>query len=137
MVRIRLFRVGSKRQPSYRIVVADQRSPRDGRFIEVIGNYNPRTEPNTVVVDRRRALYWLGTGAQPSEAVERLLEQTSVMAIHRGEMTLEEIEEAEAPEGEEPVASVPAAERVEEPVAETSAPEPEESTAEAETAEEA
>jgi small subunit ribosomal protein S16 len=91
MVRIRLLRVGAIRQPSYRIVVADQRSPRDGRFIEIIGNYNPRTEPNTVVVDRERALFWLGRGAQPSEAVARLLEQTSVMAIQRGETTLEEV----------------------------------------------
>lgn len=91
MVRIRLLRVGSIRQPSYRIVVADQRSPRDGRFIEIIGNYNPRTEPNTVVVDRERALHWLERGAQPSETVARLLEQTSVMAIRRGETTLEEV----------------------------------------------
>ncbi len=96
MVRIRLFRVGAIRQPSYRIVVADQRAPRDGRFIEIIGNYNPRTEPATVVVDRERALYWLSTGAQPTEAVARLLEKTSVMAIHRGETTLEAVEGAAA-----------------------------------------
>jgi small subunit ribosomal protein S16 len=101
MVRIRLLRVGAIRQPSYRIVVADQRSPRDGRFIEIIGNYNPRTEPATVVVDRERALYWLSQGAQPSDAVARMLEKTSVMAIHRGETTLEAVEgqdtETEAP----------------------------------------
>lgn len=75
MVRIRLRRVGAKDQPSYRIVVADQRSPRDGRFIEVIGHYNPRTDPETVVVDADRAAYWLSHGAQPSEAVERLLKK--------------------------------------------------------------
>ncbi len=96
MVRIRLFRVGAIRQPSYRIVVADQRSPRDGRFIEIIGHYNPRTEPETVEVDRERALYWLQNGAQPSEAVARLLEKTSVMAIHRGEATLEAVEGSSA-----------------------------------------
>ncbi|NLG28720.1 MAG: 30S ribosomal protein S16 [Chloroflexi bacterium] len=72
MVRIRFRRVGSTHQPSYRMVVTDQRSPRDGRFIETIGNYNPRTEPATVVVNEERAIYWLGQGAQPSEAVERL-----------------------------------------------------------------
>lgn len=76
MVRIRLRRVGAKGQPSYRIVVADQRAPRDGRFIEIIGHYNPRTDPETVVVDAERAAYWLDKGAQPSEPVERLLKKT-------------------------------------------------------------
>ncbi len=113
MVRIRLFRVGAIRQPSYRIVVADQRSPRDGRFIEIIGNYNPRTEPATVVVDRERALYWLSKGAQPTEAVARLLEKESVMAIHRGETTLEAVEGADTAEqgaeATEPTAAEPAA----------------------------
>ncbi len=71
MVRIRLRRVGAKKQPSYRVVVADKRSPRDGRFIETIGHYNPRTEPPTVVIKEDRALYWLSVGAQPSGAVER------------------------------------------------------------------
>ena len=72
MVRIRLRRVGAKKQPSYRIVVADKRSPRDGRFIENIGFYNPRTEPETVRYDEERALYWLSVGAQPSDAVHRM-----------------------------------------------------------------
>jgi small subunit ribosomal protein S16 len=65
--------MGSTNQPSYRLVVTDQRSPRDGRFIEIIGNYNPRTEPATSAVNAERALYWLAHGAQPSEAVARLL----------------------------------------------------------------
>jgi small subunit ribosomal protein S16 len=73
MVRIRLRRVGAKRQPSYRIVVADSRSPRDGRYIEKIGFYNPRTEPATMELDEARALYWLSKGAQPSDAVVRIL----------------------------------------------------------------
>lgn len=73
MVRIRLRRVGAKKQPSYRIVVTECRSPRDGRFIEKIGFYNPRTEPATMEVDEARALYWLSTGAQPSDAVHRIL----------------------------------------------------------------
>jgi small subunit ribosomal protein S16 len=73
MVRIRLRRVGAKGQPSYRIVVADSRSPRDGRIIESIGHYNPLTDPPTVAVDEERALYWLNVGAQPSEAVHGIL----------------------------------------------------------------
>ncbi len=73
MVRIRLRRVGAKKQPSYRIVVADSRSPRDGRFIENIGFYNPRTEPATMWVKEERALHWLGVGAQPSDTVQHIL----------------------------------------------------------------
>lgn len=80
MVSIRLRRVGAKKQPSYRIVVADKKSPRDGRFIENIGHFNPRTEPETVVLDNERALYWLSMGAQPSDAVRRLLVNAGVMA---------------------------------------------------------
>jgi small subunit ribosomal protein S16 len=78
MVRIRLSRVGAKGQPSYRVVVADQRMPRDGRFLEVIGNYNPRTDPPTVVIDHERAQYWLTRGARPSETVARLLARAGV-----------------------------------------------------------
>jgi small subunit ribosomal protein S16 len=73
VVRIRLRRIGSKRQPSYRMVVADGEAPRDGRFLEVVGFYNPRTLPETVQVNEERALHWLGVGAQPSESVTRLL----------------------------------------------------------------
>lgn len=79
MVRIRLRRVGAKKQPSYRIVVTDSESPRDGRFIEKIGSFNPRTEPETVQIDRERALYWLRQGAKPSDAVERLLRREGIM----------------------------------------------------------
>jgi small subunit ribosomal protein S16 len=75
MVRIRLRRQGAKKQPTYRIVVADQRAPRDGRILENIGFFNPRTEPETVSIDVERARYWLGEGAKPSEAVERLLKK--------------------------------------------------------------
>jgi small subunit ribosomal protein S16 len=73
MVRIRLRRVGRKKQPSYRIVVADSRSPRDGRYIEIIGFYNPRTQPETMTLQEDRALHWLSVGAQPSESVRRIL----------------------------------------------------------------
>jgi small subunit ribosomal protein S16 len=69
MVKIRLRRVGGKKQPSYRVVVADSRSPRDGRFIEIIGFYNPRTEPPTMDMKEDRALHWLAQGAQPTSAV--------------------------------------------------------------------
>jgi len=73
MVRIRLRRVGAKRQPSYRIVAADKESPRDGRFLEIIGHYNPRTEPATIQVKEARVYDWIQKGAQPSDSVERLL----------------------------------------------------------------
>lgn len=90
MVKIRLRRVGAKKQPHYRIVVADSKAPRDGKFIETIGHYNPRTEPVTLEVDAERALYWLGVGAQPSEAVRRMLDKLGILAqaaaIKRGEV---------------------------------------------------
>jgi len=80
MVRIRLRRVGLKKQPSYRIVVTDRESPRDGRYIEIIGFYNPRTEPITMDLQEDRALYWLSVGAQPSEPVERILNKLGTKA---------------------------------------------------------
>ena len=80
MVRIRLRRMGAKKQPSYRIVVADKDAPRDGKFIENIGHYNPRTEPETVELNKDRAQYWISVGAQPSDAVRRLLVNAGVMA---------------------------------------------------------
>jgi len=82
-VRIRLRRTGKRKQPSYRVVVADSRFPRDGRFIENIGHYNPRTEPMTVVIDEERARYWLSQGAQPSDAVARLLVKQGILAERR------------------------------------------------------
>jgi small subunit ribosomal protein S16 len=80
MVRIRLSRVGAKRQPSYRVVVADQRSRALGRFIEIIGHYNPRTDPPTVLIKEDRALYWLKLGAQPSEGVIQMLKRLGITA---------------------------------------------------------
>ncbi|MFN8497255.1 MAG: 30S ribosomal protein S16 [Anaerolineae bacterium] len=107
MVKIRLRRVGAKKQPSYRIVIASSTSPRDGRFLEVIGHYNPRTEPETVVVDVERARYWLGHGAQPTEAVARMLRKVGAYAaafVAAAEAT------AAAPAPVAPVAEAPAAE---------------------------
>jgi small subunit ribosomal protein S16 len=72
------MRVGKKKQPTYRVVVADARSPRDGRFIEIIGKYGPREEPSLVDIDADKALAWLQKGAQPTEQVQRLLTQTGV-----------------------------------------------------------
>lgn len=73
-VRIRLKRMGKKKQPTYRVVVADARAPRDGRFIESIGRYDPRPSPSIVEIDNDRARYWLGSGAQPSDRARKLLE---------------------------------------------------------------
>jgi small subunit ribosomal protein S16 len=72
-VRLRLTRVGGKKDPIWRVVVADQRSPRDGRVIETIGHYNAQTDPSTIVIDEERARSWLARGAQPSGTVRRLL----------------------------------------------------------------
>ena len=77
-VRIRLRRMGSKKRPFYRVVVADQRSPRDGRFIENIGKYHPLDEPSIIDIDEERAMHWLGVGAQPSESVQRLMEKIGI-----------------------------------------------------------
>ncbi len=73
MVKIRLKRMGAKKTPFYRIVVADSRYPRDGRFIDQIGTYNPLTEPSTINVDNEKAIKWLGQGAQPTDTVKELL----------------------------------------------------------------
>ena len=85
-VKIRLMRVGKKKQPSYRVVVTDSRSPRDGRFIEVLGQYAPREEPSVVTIDNDRALHWLRVGAQPTEQVGKLLEITGVWAAYKTEV---------------------------------------------------
>ena len=79
-VRIRLRRMGKKKQPTYRVVVADARSPRDGRIIESIGRYDPLRDPSLVEIDNDRARYWLGTGAQPTERVQKLLEISGAVA---------------------------------------------------------
>ena len=144
-VKIRLMRVGKKKQPSYRVVVTDSRSPRDGRFIEVIGQYAPRAEPSVVTIDSDRALHWLKVGAQPTEQAGKLLEIAGVWAAYKAdvgkdavvkpkvkvkaktvkpvaeppapapEAVTEEAPAAEAPVAEEPAADAPAAE---EPAAE-------------------
>ena len=84
-VKIRLMRVGKKKQPTYRVVVADGRSPRDGRFIEIIGQYQPRQEPSYIDINADSALAWLRKGAQPTESVQKLLTQTGVWAQYESE----------------------------------------------------
>jgi small subunit ribosomal protein S16 len=79
-VRMRLTRVGSKKNPIYRVVVADQRSPRDGRFIEIVGRYNPQTDPSTIELDETKIKDWLGKGAQPSDAVAKLIKASGINA---------------------------------------------------------
>lgn len=78
MIKLRLRRMGAKKRPSYRIVVADARAKRDGRFIEIVGHYDPMTEPTTIVIKADRARYWLGQGAQPTERVTRLLKKQGI-----------------------------------------------------------
>lgn len=87
MLRIRLRRVGAKKAPSYRIVVADSRSPRNGRFNEIIGFYNPLPNPAVVELNDERAKYWLSKGAQPSEAVTRFLQKRSILPARVDEGT--------------------------------------------------
>jgi small subunit ribosomal protein S16 len=79
-VRMRLTRVGSKKNPIYRVVVADSRSPRDGRFIEIVGRYNPQTDPSTIELDESKVTEWLDKGAQPSDAVARLIKVAGIGA---------------------------------------------------------
>ena len=77
-VSMRLTRVGGKKDPVWRVVVADSRSPRDGRVLETIGRYNAQTEPSTIQIDEERARHWLGHGAQPSDAVRKLLKTQGI-----------------------------------------------------------
>ncbi len=127
-VRVRLTRVGSKKNPVWRVVVADQRSPRDGRVIEQVGRYNPQTEPSEVVLDEERLRHWIERGAQPTNTVKQL------MRIAAGEVTAPapkqpkkakpapaaEAEADAAPAVDEPAAEAPAEEA---PTAEEAAPE--------------
>jgi small subunit ribosomal protein S16 len=109
VVKIRLMRVGKRKQPSYRVVVADSRSPRDGRIIEAIGHYQPRQEPSVVAIDSERALYWLRQGAQPSGSVRKLLEVSGAWATFTGRPAPEPATippEAQAPRRATPAASV-------------------------------
>jgi len=79
MLKLRLRRMGAKKKPSYRLVVADSRAPRDGAFISIVGHYNPLTEPETIAIDEEEALKWLKQGVQPTATVARLLKKQGIM----------------------------------------------------------
>jgi small subunit ribosomal protein S16 len=85
VVKIRLMRMGARKRPFYRVVVADSRSPRDGRFIENIGKYHPLEHPSVIDIDQERALHWLRNGAQPTQPTRVLLEKTGVWASFTGQ----------------------------------------------------
>jgi small subunit ribosomal protein S16 len=115
--------MGKKKQPTYRVVAADSRSPRDGRFIEILGTYQPRLEPSGVQIDNDRAVHWLSVGAQPSEAVQKLLTISGAMAQFKGEEFVPPVPPA-AKEAAQPVKPAAAKEepktkKVEEAVEET------------------
>ncbi|MEW6034164.1 MAG: 30S ribosomal protein S16 [Chloroflexota bacterium] len=96
MLRIRLRRMGAKNMPAYRVVVADSRSPRDGRLVDIVGHYSPLTNPETVVINKEKASSWLSKGAQPSDTVRRLL--TKVGVLEQGQVAQNEAKAgAEAP----------------------------------------
>lgn len=106
-VRIRLRRVGRKKSPIYRIVVADSKSPRDGRFIETIGQYNPRVEGG-LAIKADRADYWLGVGAQPSDTVRSLLRKTGVLRARHQARLAAKLHGSAVPLSEAPVTDAPA-----------------------------
>ena len=83
-VKLRLMRMGKTKQPTYRVVAADSRSPRDGRFIEIVGTYEPRKEPSGVTIDNEKAIAWLRKGAQPTERVQKLLEVSGAWSEFKG-----------------------------------------------------
>lgn len=93
MVKLKLRRQGKKKQPTYRLVAADSHSPRDGRFIEILGHYNPRTEPPTLVLNQEKILEWIGKGAQPTDSVRQLLQTAGV--VERTEVARPKTEKAE------------------------------------------
>ncbi len=96
-VKLRLMRMGKKKQPTYRIVAADSRSPRDGRFIEIVGTYDPRAEPSLIKVDNERAVHWLRHGAQPTERVQKLLQIVGAWDEFKGNAPATPAPAAEAP----------------------------------------
>ena len=118
MVRIRLRRMGSKHRPAYRVVIADARAPRDGKFIETIGHYNPQLQPKVLVIKQDRARYWLGVGAQPSDTVVRLFKNVGVLD---GEGKVTEAVETSAPVVEAPAPAKPRR-KAAAPAAEAAAP---------------
>ena len=95
-VKLRLMRMGKKKQPTYRIVAADSRSPRNGRFIEIVGTYDPRPDPSDIKIDNDKAVSWLRKGAQPTERVEKLLKVSGAWDVFKGNAPAAPAEEAPA-----------------------------------------
>ncbi|MGA2208517.1 MAG: 30S ribosomal protein S16 [Acidimicrobiales bacterium] len=104
-VKLRLMRVGKKKQPTYRIVAADSRSPRDGRFIEIVGTYAPRSDPSEITVKSDKALEWLSKGAQPTETVRKLLEISGVWGEFQATRTVKPAKDRTRPARKRPAAS--------------------------------
>ncbi len=96
-VKLRLMRVGKKKQPTYRVVAADARSPRDGRFIEIVGIYDPRPDPSAIRIDNDKAVGWLRQGAQPTESVRKLLEISGAWEEFSGKPSTRPTADAPAP----------------------------------------
>ena len=94
MVKIRLRRVGARKHPSYRVVVADSRTAQDGSFISIIGHFDPMTDPETIVIDEEQALKWLREGAQPTPTAARLLTKTGIMEKFKPNKTVKETNES-------------------------------------------
>ncbi len=94
-VRLRLMRMGKKKQPTYRIVAADKKAPRDGKFIEIVGTYDPREEPSVVNITQSKAVRWLSNGAQPSDRVQKLLEMSGAWDAFKSGTTVEDLEAKE------------------------------------------
>jgi len=150
-VKIRLTRMGKKKQPSYRVVVVDSRKPRDGAYIEQIGRYDPRQDPSLIEIDNEKALDWLGKGAQPTDRVRKLLEISGAWTrfrVIKGDIhTVGEAAQAApapkketaepAPEAEEPAAAPVAEAEAEIPETSAETPQAEEAEAAAPAAEEA
>ncbi len=117
-VKIRLARYGAKKQPSYRVVVADERKKRDGRIIERLGHYDPRTEPPTIVLNEERTRYWLGVGAQPTDALGPILKRAGITDKYVRQRAARKSKAAQAEEA----AAKPAAPAAQAPAPETSTP---------------
>jgi small subunit ribosomal protein S16 len=123
-VKMRLIRMGKKKSPSYRVVVVDGRAPRDGRYIEQIGRYDPQQDPSLVEIDNEKATRWLSNGAQPTEAVEKLLNISGAMdtmKIRTGQ--IHTVGAASAPAGPAKAAAAPVVETVAEAVTDASSEE--------------
>ena len=99
-VKLRLMRMGKKKQPTYRIVAADSRSPRNGRFIEIVGTYDPRPDPSEITIDNDKAVSWLRKGAQPTERVEKLLKVSGAWDVFKGNAPAAPAAEPEVAEAE-------------------------------------